>query len=169
MVTHHALAPRLMTRSLGKITLIAVGKIKTQPWKLAQKAYLGRLEHYTRLELVELKDVVGSLPDMAAVAKEGELLGNAAAAIPCRIALTPTGQSLTSPQLADFLQKQIELYGHLAFLIGGPLGFSNDILATCQHQLSLSRLTFTHEMARVILLEQLYRAFTILNGEKYHK
>lgn len=158
-----------MTRSIGKITLIAIGKIKTKQWKLAQEEYLGRLGHYTRFELVELKDVVGSVPDGVAVAKEGEMLGNAAATIPCRIALTPTGQSLTSPQLADFLQKQIELYGHLAFLIGGPLGFADEVLATCQHQLSLSRLTFTHEMARVILLEQLYRAFTILNGEKYHK
>lgn len=158
-----------MPRQIGQITLITIGKLKMKPWQLAQAEYSQRLGFYTRLNLVELKDVVGSLPDAAAVAKEGELLGNAAAAIPCRVALTPTGQPLTSPQLADFLQKQIELYGHLAFLIGGPLGFSNDILATCQHQLSLSRLTFTHEMARVILLEQLYRAFTILNGEKYHK
>lgn len=158
-----------MTRSLGKITLITVGKMKTKQWRLAQEEYLERLGHYTRLELVEVKDMLGRLPDVVAMAKEGELLRNAAAAIPYRIALTPTGQALTSPQLADYLQKQIELHGHLAFLIGGPLGFSDDVLTTCQHQLSLSRLTFTHEMARIIMLEQLYRAFTILNGEKYHK
>lgn len=158
-----------MTRSSGQITLIAVGKLKTKPWKLAQDEYLGRLGHYTRFELVELKDMVGTLPDHVAVAKEGELLLNAAASIPIRIALTPVGHPLTSPQLADFLQKQIELYSHLAFLMGGPLGFSAQALAACPQQISLSPLTFTHEMARVILLEQLYRAFTILHGEKYHK
>jgi 23S rRNA (pseudouridine1915-N3)-methyltransferase len=158
-----------MPRPIGQITLIAVGKLKMKPWQLAQAEYSQRLGFYTRLNLVELKDMVGSLPDNVALAKEGELLINAAASIPVRIALTPAGQPLTSPQLADFLQKQIERYNHLAFLIGGPLGFSPEALATCPQQISLSPLTFTHEMARVILLEQLYRAFTILNGERYHK
>ncbi|MBP6806203.1 MAG: 23S rRNA (pseudouridine(1915)-N(3))-methyltransferase RlmH, partial [Chloroflexi bacterium] len=76
---------------------------------------------------------------------------------------------LTSPALAQFLQKQIEVHGRLAFLIGGPVGFSDDVLAAAHHQIALSPLTFTHELARVIFLEQLYRAFTILNGENYHK
>lgn len=158
-----------MPRQIGQITLIAVGKLKMKPWQLAQAEYSQRLGFYTRLNLVELKDMVGQLPDPVAMAKEGELLLTAAANIPTRIALTPTGQALTSPQLADFLQKQIERHNHLAFLIGGPLGFADEVLATCQQQISLSPLTFTHEMARVVLLEQLYRAFTILNGEKYHK
>lgn len=158
-----------MPRPIGQITLIAVGKLKMKPWQMAQAEYSQRLGFYTRLNLVELKDMVGSLPDNVAMAKEGELLINAAASIPVRIALTPIGQPLNSPQLADFLQKQIERHNHLAFLIGGPLGFSPEALATCQQQISLSPLTFTHEMARVILLEQLYRAFTILHGEKYHK
>jgi 23S rRNA (pseudouridine1915-N3)-methyltransferase len=158
-----------MPRPIGQITLIAVGKLKMKAWQLAQAEYSQRLGFYTRLNLVELKDMVGSLPDLVAMAREGELLLNAAATIPVRIALTPTGQSLTSPQLAEFLQKQIERHTHLAFLIAGPLGFADEVLAACPHQISLSALTFTHEMARVILLEQLYRAFTILNGEKYHK
>lgn len=158
-----------MPRPIGQITLIAVGKLKMKPWQMAQAEYSQRLGFYTRLNLVELKDMVGSLPDNVAIVREGELLINAAATIPVRTALTSTGQSLTSSQLADFLQKQIERHNHLAFLIGGPLGFSPEALATCQQQISLSPLTFTHEMARVILLEQLYRAFTILNGERYHK
>ena len=158
-----------MPRQIGQITLIAVGKLKMKSWQLAQAEYSQRLGFYTRLNLVELKDMVGQLPDPVAMVKEGELLLNAAATIPARIALTPTGQALTSPQLADFLQKQIERHNHLAFLIGGPLGFADEVLATCPQQISLSPLTFTHEMARVVLLEQLYRAFTILNGEKYHK
>lgn len=158
-----------MPRQIGQITLIAVGKLKMKPWQLAQAEYSQRLGFYTRLNLVELKDMVGSLPDPVAMAREGELLLNAAANIPARIALTPTGQSFSSPQLAEFLHKQIERHTHLAFLIGGPLGFAAEVLTACPHQISLSALTFTHEMARVILLEQLYRAFTLLNGEKYHK
>ena len=158
-----------MPRQIGQITLIAIGKLKERAWKLAQDEYVGRLGYYTRFHLVELKDKVGTLPDGVAVGKEGELMRDAAAAIPYRIALTPVGSFLTTPQLAEFVPKQIEQHGHLAFLIGGPLGFAPETLATCHYQLSLSPLTFPHEMARIILLEQLYRAFTILNGEKYHK
>lgn len=158
-----------MPRQIGQITLIAVGKLKTRAWKLAQDEYVGRLGYYTRFNLVELKDKVGSLPDGVAVAKEGELMGDAAAAIPYRIALTPIGTLFTTPQLAELVQRQIEQHNHLAFLIGGPLGFAPEPLAACHYQLALSPLTFPHELARIILLEQLYRAFTILNGEKYHK
>jgi 23S rRNA (pseudouridine1915-N3)-methyltransferase len=74
-----------------------------------------------------------------------------------------------SPELADLLQKEVMAYGRLAFLIGGPYGFSDEVLTACHLQLSLSSLTFPHELARIVLLEQLYRACSILNGEKYHK
>jgi len=67
------------------------------------------------------------------------------------------------------LQRQIQIYGQLAFLIGGPMGFSDEVLTQCDEQLSLSPLTFPHELARVMLLEQLYRACTILGNEPYHK
>ena len=76
---------------------------------------------------------------------------------------------MTSPELAEWLQGQLEQYGTLAFLIGGPVGFDAVTVAAAQERLALSRLTFPHELARVVLLEQLYRGFTILRGEPYHK
>lgn len=159
-----------MARRMGTITLAAVGKLRTREWKLAQKEYLGRLGHYTRVKLVEVKDAVGSnVPDGVAMQREGEDLLKAAERAYRTILLTPEGAEMSSPELAAFLQKQIEVYGRIAFLIGGPLGVSDAVREAAHTELSLSRLTFTHEMARVILLEQLYRAFTIINGESYHK
>jgi 23S rRNA (pseudouridine1915-N3)-methyltransferase len=154
----------------GTIDVIAVGKIRSQPWQLAQADYVKRLGYYTRLNLVEVKDFVGQgLPDAVAMQKEGELLLKAARSTGQMVLLAPEGKLLTSPGLAQFVRKQVEGYGRFAILIGGPLGFSDEVITAAHHQLSLSPLTFTHELARVILLEQLYRAFTILNGESYHK
>ena len=83
--------------------------------------------------------------------------------------MTADGRQMDSPELAAYLQTQLETYGELTFLIGGPVGFNSTVIAAAHERLSLSTMTFTHEMARVILLEQLYRAFTILHGEPYHK
>ena len=159
-----------MTRLSGHITVIAVGKIRKSHWEAAQDDYVKRIEHYTDFELIELKDVVGrGLPDAVAVQKEGELLLKAAQSASRKIALTDTGRQMSSPRLAKYLQRQVQLYGRIAFLIGGPLGFSDDVLGACDEQLSLSPMTFPHELARVILLEQIYRACTIINNEQYHK
>lgn len=159
-----------MPHPTGTIDLIAVGKIRSQVWQAAQADYVKRLGYYTRLNLVEVKDFVGQgLPDGVAMQKEGELLLKAARPVGQIVLLSPEGRVLTSPGLAQFVQKQVEGYGRFAILIGGPLGFSHEVIAAAHHQLSLSPLTFTHELARIIVLEQLYRAFTILNGESYHK
>ncbi|MBK8987205.1 MAG: 23S rRNA (pseudouridine(1915)-N(3))-methyltransferase RlmH [Chloroflexi bacterium] len=159
-----------MPTPVGRLDLIAVGKIRSKAWQLAQAEYQKRLGYYTHLRLVEVKDYVGQgQSDEAAMQKEGELLLKAAAGASRLILLSPEGKLTTSPELAQFLRKEIEGYGRLAFLIGGPLGFSGAVVAAAHHQLALSPLTFTHELARVILLEQLYRAFTILNNENYHK
>jgi len=85
------------------------------------------------------------------------------------IVMTADGREMSSPELAAYLQAQLESFGALAFLIGGPLGFDPAVSAAAHDRLALSRLTFPHELARVILLEQLYRAFTIVHGEPYHK
>ncbi|MBK7894571.1 MAG: 23S rRNA (pseudouridine(1915)-N(3))-methyltransferase RlmH [Anaerolineaceae bacterium] len=154
----------------GRLTLATVGKIKNKAWLAAQNDYVKRLGRYTTLDLIEVKDVVGrSIPDEVALAKEGEQLLQAVADSSRLIALTPTGKLVSSPNLAVWLQNRVEVYGRIAFLIGGPLGFSDDVLAACHEQISLSPLTFTHELARILLLEQLYRACTILAGEQYHK
>ncbi|MCB8984719.1 MAG: 23S rRNA (pseudouridine(1915)-N(3))-methyltransferase RlmH [Ardenticatenaceae bacterium] len=159
-----------MPQPVGHIDLIAVGKVRSQAWLLAQADYEKRLGYYTRFNLVEVKDFVGrGQPDAVAVQKEGELLLKAAEGAGRIILLMPEGKHPTSPGLARYVRQQIEIYGRLAFLIGGPLGFSDQVIAAAHDHLSLSPLTFTHELARVILLEQLYRAFTILNNENYHK
>ena len=159
-----------MTRLSGHITVIAVGKIRKSHWETAQDDYVKRIERYTDFELIELKDVVGrGLPDAVAMQKEGELLLKAAQSASRKIALTDTGRQMSSPRLAKYLQRQVQLYGRIAFLIGGPLGFSDEVLVACDEQLSLSSFTFPHELARVILLEQIYRACTLINNEQYHK
>ena len=154
----------------GRLTIATVGKVKHRAWLVAQDDYVKRLGHYTTLDLIEVKDVVGrSIPDEVAMAREGEQLLQAVADSQRLIALTPTGKLRSSPSLATWLQKRVVDYGRIAFLIGGPLGFSDDVLAACHEEISLSPLTFTHELARILLLEQLYRACTILAGEQYHK
>lgn len=159
-----------MPQPIGAIDLIAVGKLRGKAWQLAQADYVKRLGYYTRLNLTEVKDFVGqSLPEAVAKQREGELLLKAAGAANQIILLTPEGRELSSPELAEFVQRGVEVNGRLAFLIGGPFGFSDEVVRAAGQQLSLSRLTFPHELARVIFLEQLYRAFTILRGESYHK
>jgi 23S rRNA (pseudouridine1915-N3)-methyltransferase len=157
-------------RKFGHITLIAVGKLRTKHWLQAQQEYEKRLRRYTTFQLKEVKDVVGrGLPDGAAMQKEGEMLLKGTAQANRLILLSPEGRQMSSPRLAKWLRREMEGYGRLAFLLGGPVGFSDGVVAASHEQIALSPLTFTHELARVIFLEQLYRAFTIMNGEKYHK
>ena len=157
-------------RPSGHITIAAVGKLRRSHWQAAQDDYLQRLQRYTTVELVEVRDVAGrSIPDAVAMQREGKQLLKAAASAGRKIALTPDGKLMSSPQLATYLRRQIEVYGRIAFLIGGPLGFAPEVTRAAHTQLALSYLSFPHELARVILLEQLDRAFTILNHEPYHK
>ncbi len=159
-----------MPKLSGQILVTAVGKIRKSHWQEAQTEYAKRLKRYTTFKLVEVKDAVGTgLPDAAAMQKEGERLLKAAKNANRLIALTPMGRQFTSQALAEYLDRQVQVYGRLAFLVGGPLGFADDVLVQCHEQISLSTLTFPHELARIMLLEQLYRACAILNNEPYHK
>jgi 23S rRNA (pseudouridine1915-N3)-methyltransferase len=154
----------------GHILIAAVGKLKRREWRAAQDDYMTRLNRYTDATLQEVKDAVGrGFPDAVAMQREGEALLKATADSQRRILLSADGRVMTSKQLARFLQEQIELYGRVAFLVGGPLGFAPEVEEGADGRLSLSRLTFPHELARIMLLEQLYRGFTILRGEPYHK
>ena len=159
-----------MPRSTGHITVAAVGKLRERHWQAAQDEYTRRLGFYTDFRLVEVRDAVGkSLPDAAAMAREGEGLLAAAPRSARVMLMSAGGREMNSPELAAFLRAQMEAYGDLAFLIGGPIGFDPAVATAAHDQLALSRLTFPHELARIVLLEQLYRAFTILHGEPYHK
>lgn len=158
-----------MPRRTGHITVAAVGKLRERHWQAAQADYSRRLGFYTDFTLTEVKDMVGkSMPDAVAAGREGEQL-LAAARGQRTILLSAAGRQLTSPELAHYLQNQLEQSGHLVFLIGGPIGFDPAVEAAAHDHLSLSPLTFPHELARIMLLEQLYRAFTIIHGEPYHK
>lgn len=158
-----------MAQKHGHIRLVTVGKIKDKHWLAAQADYVKRLAYYTNFELSEVKDSIGKgLPDKSAVIKEGQLLQQKSDGYR-RILLTEHGKTMSSPKLAKWLQTQLETHGKLAFLLAGPVGFDQATINASQEKLSLSPLTFPHEMARIICLEQLYRSFTIMNGEKYHK
>ncbi|MCP4363350.1 MAG: 23S rRNA (pseudouridine(1915)-N(3))-methyltransferase RlmH [Chloroflexi bacterium] len=159
-----------MERLSGHITIAAVGKIKRLQFRFIQDDYLKRLARYTKIELVEVKDAVGKgAPNHVAIDKEGKQLLKATQKANRRIVLVSTGRQPDSIKLARFVQNQVGLYSRIAFLIGGPMGLSDEVLSNCQESLSLSRLTFPHEIARLLLLEQLYRAATIVAGESYHK
>ena len=112
-----------------KISLIAVGKLKTAHWLAAQKEYLERIRRYASLEIVELKDRVGQgMADVAAVEKEGQEILAAAADCPALIALVPGGRLMESPVWAETLQKLSETYQRPAFVMGGPNGLSEAVL-----------------------------------------
>lgn len=153
-----------------KIVVAAVGKLRRGELKALQADYLKRLQRYTAIRLVEVKDAVGrGYPDAVAMQREGEQLIKATGTAQRRILLSSDGKEMTSEGLAVFVQAQLETYDQIAFLIGGPLGFAAEVSEAANARLSLSKLTFPHELARIIFLEQLYRAFTILRGQKYHK
>lgn len=156
------------------IRVLAVGKTRTRFIDLGIDEYLKRLRPYARTELVILPaaKVPPRLDEKAAAAvkeAEGRAILSALSPGEHLIALSEGGQELTSEEFAAFIQK-LALRGEsrLAFAVGGTLGLAPEVLAAARTVLSLSRFTFTHELARLVLLEQLYRAFRIIHGEPYH-
>lgn len=161
------------------ITIVAVGRLKESYLVAAVAEYLKRLTLYARMEIREVKDEPcpdqGSPADReAAKAREAERIQNAlqqsAGAASYRIVLDVAGQEMTSEGFARHLQ-QLGLEGKsdLAFIIGGAAGLAPGILQGADLRLSFSRMTFPHQLMRVILLEQIYRAFKIIKGEPYHR
>ncbi|MBQ8638005.1 MAG: 23S rRNA (pseudouridine(1915)-N(3))-methyltransferase RlmH [Lachnospiraceae bacterium] len=158
-----------------RITILTVGKIKEKYWVQAIDEYRKRLGAYVKLEVAEVADE--KTPDQASEAleaqirkKEGERLLARCPQDAYVIALAIQGKSLTSEELAQKINS-LGIYGtsHIVFVIGGSLGLSSDVLARADYQLSFSAMTFPHQMMRVILLEQIYRSFRIINNEPYHK
>ncbi len=158
-----------------QIRVIAVGKIKEKFLQEGIGEYLKRLRPYATLHVIEIADekrpaAPSPASELAAVEKEGERI---LAAIPGGsfiIALDVKGQSWSSEDLAArFGEWELLAKNQIAFVIGGDLGLSPAVIARSNLRLSISRMTFTHPMARFLLLEQVYRAFRILRGEPYHK
>lgn len=158
-----------------KITLLTVGKIKEKYLTMAIDEYAKRLSRYCKLEILEVPDE--KTPDKASEAeeraikdREGERLLSLIKPGSYCIALAIEGEMLTSPGLAKKIESiGVGGNGHITLIIGGSLGLSEAVLARADYKLSFSRMTFPHQLMRVILLEQIYRAYRIINNEPYHK
>ncbi|MBT3418926.1 MAG: 23S rRNA (pseudouridine(1915)-N(3))-methyltransferase RlmH [Candidatus Magasanikbacteria bacterium] len=152
------------------ITLLVTGKLKEAHWRKAEEEYLKRLMPYTKITIKELKEE--SFKNLGEKKKimtlEAKRITKNIPKNDTVIVLHETGKQYTSIELAAFLKKQTTSGEHLTFIIGGPLGLDESILKSSQHQLSLSSLTFPHQMVRTILLEQIYRGVTITKGKQYH-
>ena len=150
-----------------KFNFIWVGKTRDKNWKALQEEYLQRLSHFVRTSIVEVKD--GGEPGKMADAEGKRLLPNLHQK-GLTVLLDVTGKQLSSHKLADEIENwQNRGIKEVTFVIGGAEGVSSEVASKADSMLSLSILTFTHEMTRVILLEQLYRAYSILNGFPYQK
>jgi 23S rRNA (pseudouridine1915-N3)-methyltransferase len=155
-----------------KIRIIVADRTRSPFLAEGEAFYLKRLQSYAQVEWIEVKPVrmtKGRLEEEI-LRLEGQALIRKRGLKDYLVALDRTGRQYGSEEFAGRLEKvAMNAGGGITFMIGGPLGLSGDVLAESDEILSLSRFTFTHEMSRVLLLEQIYRAFTILKGEKYHK
>lgn len=158
-----------------KITVITVGKIKEKYLKDAIAEYSKRLSRYCKLEILEVADE--KTPDGASEIveenireKEGERILKLIKEDAYVITLEISGKMLTSEELADRIETLgIQGKSHLVFVIGGSIGLGRKVLRRSDYALSFSKMTFPHQLMRVILLEQIYRSYRIINGEPYHK
>ena len=158
-----------------RVTVVCVGKLKEKYWRDAAEEYRKRLSRYHKLEIVELPDE--KAPESMSLAQEEEVKRKEGARI-CKaikedayvIALAINGRVMTSEGLAEWMNKKtIDGVSHLTFVIGGSLGLSQAVLQRANFLLSFSAMAFPHQMMRVILLEQIYRAEKINRKEPYHK
>jgi len=150
-----------------KLKVVSVGKDRSGLFSPGVLEYAGRLKHVAPVELVELKESARS--GAQAKADEGERLLEAAGERAVLVALDERGKTLTSVELAQWLGRHLGTSPLVSFVIGGDEGLADEVRAKAQLTLSLSKLTLPHRLARLVLLEQLYRAFTIVRGEPYHK
>ena len=153
-----------------KITLCSIGRTQTSYLKEGIAIYIDRLKHYGKVEWVELPDVPNKgLSKEQLKQKEGELILRHLRNEDELYVLDEAGKSLSSRAFAEWLQKRMNAgTKSIVFQIGGAFGFSDEVYARAQGKISFSAMTFSHEMIRLLLVEQLYRGFTILRGESYH-
>jgi 23S rRNA (pseudouridine1915-N3)-methyltransferase len=154
-----------------KIRFIVVGKTAFDDLKQGEQRYQQRLTHYCSYERLELPDIKNpkALSQAQIKAKEGAQILAKINPTDFVTLLDENGQQLSSVDFANWMAlKQIQHNGAFVFIIGGAYGFSQAVYERAQFKLSLSKMTFSHQMVRMIFLEQLYRAFTILKGEPYH-
>jgi 23S rRNA (pseudouridine1915-N3)-methyltransferase len=154
-----------------KITLITVGKTEDKYLIEGIEKYLNRLKHYISFNLFVIPEIKNTkkLSEAQQKAKEAELISKQLTNSDMVVLLDEKGKKFSSMQFSQYLNKQmIGSVQHLVFLIGGPYGFDERIYKRSNANLSLSDMTFSHQMVRLFFIEQLYRAFTILKNEPYH-
>lgn len=157
------------------IQIVCIGKLKEKYWEDAIKEYSKRLKRFANLEIIELKEA--RLPENASAADEekvkqleGEEILKKIKKGTYVITLEIKGKELSSEELAKkFADLALEGKGDIALVIGGSLGLSPEVSQRANFKLSFSKMTFPHQMMRVVLLEQIYRSFKINNNETYHK
>lgn len=153
-----------------KMKLIAIGKTDEAFLVEGIEKYFKRLKHYVSFEIMVLNDVKTGKKLNIELQKEqeGRAILEKVQSNETLILLDENGKDFTSVGFANFLQKKLNAGNNLVFVIGGPFGFSTEVYQRADAQLALSKLTFSHQMVRLFFVEQLYRAFTIIKGEKYH-
>lgn len=149
------------------IKIICVGKIKEQYLKDAIDEYMKRLSKYTKIEIIELPDMNYDLKKILEIEKSNIL--NHIKNTDYNILLDINGKELTSIEFSNTIDKIRNNYSNINFIIGGSYGVHDEIKNIANDRISFSKLTFPHQLFRVILLEQIYRSFKILNNEEYHK
>ncbi len=157
------------------ISIISVGKLKEKYLLDGIAEYAKRISKYAQVKEIVLKDEPipeksNNTLDEAIKIKEGKKIIEAIPQNSYKIALDLKGAMLTSPKLADKI-RDIQTYNssHIVFIIGGSLGLSKEVIDACDYKLCFSKMTFPHQLMKLILLEQIYRAFKINNNETYHK
>lgn len=153
------------------IKLLVVGKTDQKPLQELIDLYTARLKHYIGFELQLIPDIKNTknMSEAQQKEKEGQLILKLISPTDVLILLDETGTSLSSVGFSKFLQKQM-LSGckQIVFVIGGPYGFHEMVYEKASQKISLSKMTFSHQMVRLFTIEQIYRAFTILKNEPYH-
>lgn len=154
-----------------KITFICIGKTGKKFLEEGEQEYLNRLKHYIKVERIEIPDIKGAkkLSEDQIKQQEGiEILAKAPSSDEMYL-LDDKGQAYSSVGFSEFLQKRMNGGAKgITFVVGGAYGFSEEVYARSKAKISLSKMTFSHQMIRMIFFEQLYRSFTILKGEPYH-
>ncbi|MDA3954581.1 MAG: 23S rRNA (pseudouridine(1915)-N(3))-methyltransferase RlmH [Bacteroidales bacterium] len=154
-----------------KIKLLLIGKTDSDILSNGVDDYLKRIKHYIPFEMSIIPDLKNTknLSESQQKQKEGELILNFINPGDFLVLLDEKGKVFTSVEFSRFMEKQmIAGLKNLIFIVGGPYGFSDEVYKKCNSKISLSRMTFSHQMVRLIFAEQLYRAMTIIKGEPYH-
>jgi 23S rRNA (pseudouridine1915-N3)-methyltransferase len=154
-----------------KIALVVIGKTDAQYFAQAIAEYTSRLTHYIPYEMVVIPDIknVKNLSQAQQKEKEGELILKATNPGDYLVLLDERGKDFSSMQFASYIEKKMHTVSkRLIFVVGGPYGFSDSVYKAASEKISLSKMTFSHQMIRLIFVEQIYRAMTILNNEPYH-